>query len=167
LTSLKDDKSKIKQVIDSLSANGTTYIPAGLIWGWRVLSHEEPFSQGADDDEVNRWNVRKVIVLMTDGENTVSPYLKNDDSYRNHTDYDTGYANDITLEVCDNIKETNPVTGQPNAEIVTITFNVNSSTVKNLLKKCATLGSYDVKSGQLVSIFEQVAKQLTELHLSR
>ncbi len=167
LTSLKTDKQKIVQAIDNLTANGSTYIPAGLMWGWRVLSSAKPFTEGADEQDIKRWNVRKVIVLMTDGENTTSPYLDYQDSYSEHTGGDPDYANDITLEACDNIKEVNVATGRRNADIVTITFNVYSTTVKNLLKECATLGSYDVKSGQLVSIFDQVAEQLTELHLSR
>ena len=167
LTSLKTNRKKIKKKIKSLQASGTTYIPAGLVWGWRVLSGQEPFPQGADDETILEHNVRKVIVLMTDGENTVSPYLDNDEGYREHTGTDTDYANDMTLEVCNNIKETNPYTGRPNAEIVTITFNVNSKVIKNLLQKCSTLGAYDVKSGQLVKVFEQVANKLTELHISR
>jgi hypothetical protein len=167
LTALKTNKNKIIQKINALRAKGTTYIPAGLMWGWRVLSHNAPFTQGADDATIKRWNVRKVIVLMTDGANTVSPYLRNSRTYREHTGHDTNYANSMTLEACNNIKAINPATGQPNAEIVTITFNVRSAVIKNLLRKCSSLGSYDVKSGQLVSVFEQVAKQLAELHLSR
>jgi hypothetical protein len=46
---------------------GGTNQAEGLAWGWRVLSPGVPFTEGRDpavDD------VRKVLVLMTDGENT-------------------------------------------------------------------------------------------------
>lgn len=169
LTSLKEDKEKIIWTIDSLQADGTTYIPAGLIWGWRVLSPTAPFTEGAQDDTTVEQNVRKVIVLMTDGENTVSPYVDDDEeeAYREHTGSDIGLANDLTLEVCNRIKEINPATGRPHAEIITVTFDVSSSTVKNLLAKCSTLGTYDAQSGQLVETFSQITQQLAELHLSR
>ena len=167
LTSVKTSKATIKRKISSLNADGWTYIPSGLMWGWRVLSSQEPFTQGADDATVNDKNVRKVIVLMTDGENTRAPDTRTGRSYRDHTSGNASYANQITRELCENIKRLNPVTGRPHAEIVTITFDVNSPTIKKLLKDCSTLGSFDVKSGQLTKIFEQVARQLVELHLSQ
>jgi len=44
---------------------GGTNQAEGLAWGWRVLSPAPPFTEGAPYDDV-----RKVIVLMSDGENT-------------------------------------------------------------------------------------------------
>ena len=38
-------------------------------WGWRVLSPTPPFTEG-EPFNAARDNVRKVIVLMSDGENT-------------------------------------------------------------------------------------------------
>ena len=45
---------------------GGTNQAEGLAWGWRVLSPTAPFTEGAPYGD----NVRKVIVLMSDGENT-------------------------------------------------------------------------------------------------
>ncbi len=45
---------------------GGTNQAEGLAWGWRVLSPTAPFTEG----EAYGPNVRKVIVLMSDGENT-------------------------------------------------------------------------------------------------
>ncbi|UPT63774.1 MAG: VWA domain-containing protein [Hyphomonadaceae bacterium JAD_PAG50586_4] len=48
---------------------GGTNQAEGLAWGWRVLSPTAPFTEGRPyDDEDDP--VRKVLVLMTDGENT-------------------------------------------------------------------------------------------------
>jgi Flp pilus assembly protein TadG len=49
------------------SFGGGTNQLEGLAWGWRVLSPTPPFTQGRDPASTP---VRKVIVLMTDGENT-------------------------------------------------------------------------------------------------
>lgn len=48
---------------------GGTNQVEGLAWGWRVLSPTAPFTQG-EAFNAARDNVRKVIVLMSDGENT-------------------------------------------------------------------------------------------------
>jgi len=167
LKSVKTQKTALQREIDKLSANGWTYIPAGLVWGWRVLSPQAPFTEGADDNEVQKYNVQKIIVLMTDGENTRAPDRRSSRAYKDHGSGSTSYANDLTRRLCKNITAINPVTGRRNAEIVTITFDVRSSTVKKLLRDCSTLGSYDVGTGQLEKIFEDIATQLVELHLSR
>lgn len=58
-------------VLDAIAAmehwsGGGTNQSEGLAWGWRVLSPTAPFTQGAPYGP----DVRKVIVLMSDGENT-------------------------------------------------------------------------------------------------
>ena len=161
LTEVDDaGQALLKNRIDALSANGWTYIPAGLAWGWRVLSHKAPFTQGATDQDVKEKSVRRIVILMTDGANTRSP------TYPKHGGWNTGLANNLTTEVCDKIKATNPATGKRHADIITITFQVNNTTIKNLLKTCATMGSYDVGSGGLSSVFNNIAQQLVKLHLS-
>ena len=62
-------KSTVDTAIDALVAKGNTVIPAGLLWGWRVLSSTEPFTEGAAYSD-EKWV--KAIVLLTDGENDVS-----------------------------------------------------------------------------------------------
>ena len=166
LMTLKDNKDTLISKIRSLNADGYTYIPVGLVWGWRVLSHKAPFTEGASDSEVKSKNVRKVIVLMTDGINTRSPSTKSNRLYRDHRGQDTSYANQLLSELCGNIKATNPATGRPNAEIITVTFDVSDPTIKGLLRQCSTLGSYDAKSGQLEKVFERIADDLVELHLT-
>lgn len=50
-------------------SGGGTNQAEGLAWGWRVLSPTAPFTEG-EAFNADRDNVRKVIVLMSDGENT-------------------------------------------------------------------------------------------------
>lgn len=50
-------------------SGGGTNQAEGLAWGWRVLSPTPPFTEG-EPFNAARDNVRKVIVLMSDGENT-------------------------------------------------------------------------------------------------
>lgn len=65
---------------------GGTNQAEGLAWGWRVLSPTAPFTEG-EPFNAARDNVRKVIVLMSDGENTnvgSDPVMATDYSAYNH-----------------------------------------------------------------------------------
>ncbi len=168
LKSLKRERALLERKIDELSPGGWTYIPAGLTWGWRVLSSKAPFSEGANDDRVVKDNVRKVIVLMTDGANSRAPSQRSKIyPYSEHASSSRSYADDLTREACANIAKVNPRTGRRNADIITITFDIRNANTKKLMKDCSTLGSYDAGSGQLVAQFEDIANKLVELHLSR
>ncbi len=167
LVSLKRGKAQLLRQINSLRTDGWTYIPAGLMWGWRVLSRQAPFDEGLSDRKVVEKNGRKIIILMTDGANTRAPDRRAGKAYREHSSSDVGYANRLTREACGRITAINPATGRRHAEIITITFNVKDATIKRLLRDCATMGSYDVGSGQLVQVFEGLARKMVEVHLTR
>ena len=125
-----------------------------------MLSGKAPYTEGSDDETVKTKAVRRIIILMTDGENTRSP------NYPWHDGWAQSQSDKLTKDLCENIKKVNPITGKRNADIITITFDVNSTTVKNLMKNCATLGSYDVKSGGLTQTFRQIADELASIYLS-
>ncbi len=151
----------LKGRINALNANGYTYIPAGLSWAARLLSPQAPFSEGASYADVKKENVRKVIVLMTDGVNTRSA------SYPDHSGSSRSKADSITRELCTAIKRKHPLTGKPIADIITVTFDVRDSNVKKLLADCASLGSFDARRGGLEDVFRAIGKKLTRLHLSK
>ena len=63
---LTSDKAAVKSLIGSLQAKGGTNVLEGVMWGWRVLSPEAPFTEGkAYNDPDND----KFLIVMTDGEN--------------------------------------------------------------------------------------------------
>jgi hypothetical protein len=64
---LTKDKNVVAGVINTILTNGETYIPSGLMWGWRALSPIEPLTEGVAYSDTS---VQKVIVLMSDGDNT-------------------------------------------------------------------------------------------------
>jgi Flp pilus assembly protein TadG len=57
-------------IIEKGSHKAKTYIPGGMIWGLHTLAPSGPFGDGLAYDEENL-RPRKVVVLMTDGENTL------------------------------------------------------------------------------------------------
>ena len=58
----------IKSKISGLYASGNTLSNIGMVWGYRVLSPEAPFREAASWTDVT---VKKVAILMTDGDNNI------------------------------------------------------------------------------------------------
>jgi Flp pilus assembly protein TadG len=90
LTPLTADKSVVMAAINGMVMNGETYIPAGLMWGWNLLSHDPPFT------EARAKGVRKAMVLMTDGANTRSNF-----AFGYHEGTNVATAVDSMLTLCD------------------------------------------------------------------
>ena len=59
-------KTKLGQMI----ADGNTNVAMGLAWGWHTLSKNAPFADGVDATTTAGHKTTKVIVLLTDGDNT-------------------------------------------------------------------------------------------------
>jgi Flp pilus assembly protein TadG len=75
-------------------SGGGTNQAEGLAWGWRVLSPGAPFTEGVAFNGAHD-NVRKVIVLMSDGENTNvgdDPVMSSDYSAYHHLGLWADYA---------------------------------------------------------------------------
>lgn len=70
ITPLTNSKTTILSAITEMAPQGYTNIHQGAIWGYHMLSSTAPLTeaQGYDTSTV------KVIILMTDGENTVNGY---------------------------------------------------------------------------------------------
>ncbi len=94
LTTLTPSRTQVLAAIDALSADGFTYIPAGLTWGWATLTTDVPFSEPVNPNR----KLKRHLVLMTDGENTRSP------SYPHHDWTDTATSDNLMSELCINIK---------------------------------------------------------------
>lgn len=177
ITALTSTKSTVETAISALQANGNTVLPAGLLWGWRVISPGVPFTEGADYSDT-KWV--KAIVLLTDGENDVS---EGSNGYDKSTYNAFGYAKnghlgstsgsnaDATLDtytttVCNNIKNANP--SNP-IQIYTIGLGVTSAS-QSLLQGCATKPDmfYNApNSDQLAGIFSDIAQGLSDLRIAQ
>ncbi len=60
------DPTTVINSINSMQAEGGTNIQTGAVWGFRVLSPSEPFTQGSAYGGATS----KIMIVMTDGENT-------------------------------------------------------------------------------------------------
>jgi hypothetical protein len=60
-------------MVDTMNPAGMTNVTIGMMWGWHALSPTEPFTQG----QVDRPDVDKVMILLTDGLNTANRFTTN------------------------------------------------------------------------------------------
>ena len=164
--------------INALVADGNTVIPAGLLWGWRVLSPTVPFTQGAPYDD-EKWI--KALVLLTDGENMVSGgsngfneavynafgYAKNGHLGNKNGSEAEANLNDKMKQVCQAIsKPAAPTT----RSLSTRSASKSATTTQNLLKNCATKPDMyynSPTSEQLATVFADIAQGLSELRIAQ
>lgn len=150
---LSSNKSAILSKINGLSATGNTYIPVGAMWGWAALSEGHPFNETTDPQR----DTKRYLVLMTDGENTISP------TYPYHNSGSSSTANTLTTEVCANIKASG-------IQVFSIAFQVTNATVKSLLTNCASSTDrfYDATNSNLLAdAFDAIGRQMTNLRLAK
>ncbi len=150
LIRLGNDPTALGAAIDALTPNGETYIAPGLLWGWRLLSPNPPFSDG-----LAIGSAKKILVLMTDGANTHSA------SYPDHNNTDVTASNSKLVNVCTAVKAAG-------VTLYTIAFQVTNSTIQNVLSQCATGVPYYYNAqtnADLQAAFSSIGAQLTNLRL--
>jgi Flp pilus assembly protein TadG len=159
ISPLTNDADALKTEIDNLVAVGDTYIPAGLMWGWATLSNDAPFEEArAYGEEVDGLPVRKIMVLMTDGANTLYP------TYPYHETEISGVQADALMDqICTNVKSNG-------IEIYTVAFEVAEEDTKDRLRACASSLTkfFDAPTPEaLGDAFKNIAKGFTPLRLAR
>ncbi len=160
LTPLISSPTELKNSINTMGANGFTYGNYGMVWGGRVISPEFPFEEGVAWDN-QYW--RKVIVMMTDGINTMNQWYSAYGPTQTHN-ITAGDLNTRFTEVCNDLKSKGVI-------IYTITFysGVSEST-KDLYRQCATSEDYfhDAPDQEdLIDAFEKISRELSNLHIKK
>ncbi len=167
ITALQSDKSDTIDAINELTnPKGTTNIPGGLAWGWRVLMPDAPFTEAEVDPPGRR---TQAIVLLTDGEN----YGGSGDGYKTvfgygsaaqGTEEDPG-ADDRLRQVANAIKAEGVL-------IYAIQFANAGTDLQTLMKQVASgeeapFYQYAPDSDALKQVFKEVANDLSQLRISR
>lgn len=162
ITPLGNVKQTIVDAIAELvSPTGSTNIPQGLGWAWRVLRPEAPFTEAVLDPDYER---TQAIVLLTDGEN----FAGSGDGYKTVFGQ-SSYGQpgmDARLELlADNIKADGVV-------LYVIQFANAGTGLQELLKGVASgpdspFYHYAPDAAALTQVFREVASHLSELRLSK
>ena len=157
---LTSDEDFLIDAADNMTASGATLGNFGMAWGYRVISPAEPFIEGAEYDD-DQWD--KVVLIMTDGVNTMSNVYS---AYGKSNEHDVD-ANDLDerfTETCNNMKADNIL-------LYAVTFDdgVDDDT-KDLFRDCATtVANYHDAPTQedLEEVFEQIARELSNLYIKQ
>jgi Flp pilus assembly protein TadG len=185
-TRMHDAIGKMKPHNRSGGNSSGTNVAQGLVWGWSVLSPQEPYSQGvAYDDETTT----KVLVLLSDGRNQIVPNNEGwRDTYHQVTESDyTGYgylaagrlgSDDDYLvaeravdakvsRICESIKD-------KGIRLYTILFQVDFESTQDIFRDCASendegepLYYYVPDASTLETAFEAIGEDLTTLRVTR
>jgi Putative Flp pilus-assembly TadE/G-like len=167
---LTDDPVKVANHITSMWANDFTYIPEGVMWGWRVLTDQLPFQ--SNDAAAAGKELRKIMVLMTDGENQAMNDLPDAPTHHilSHQYHDAAYydsevlrANVVTREACENAKRNK-------IEMYVVSFGTDIGTAaKQMLEDCATDSSHyfdATNAKKLIEAFDTIAYRVSAIYLS-
>ena len=162
ITPLQNQKQVILDAVSALTRpRGTTNIPGGLGWAWRVLKPPAPFTEAVADPDYDR---EQAIVLLTDGEN----FGGSGDGYKATFGYGASARPDMNarlLALADDVKADGVV-------IYVIQFANSGTQLQTLLQTVASgPGSpyyYNAPDGDsLQQVFREVANHLSELRLSK
>ena len=156
------DKTTVLAALDEFDADEDTYIPSGLFWGQALISPEAPFTEGRSYSDISNEGGVKAIVLMTDGDNTLSPDF--DPGDRGEHDHDDVHqANSFTIELCDEIKSHGVI-------LYTIAFEITDSATLGMVEDCATNPSAYFgadNATELSDAFGLIGNNLVELALTK
>lgn len=180
---LTNDRTRVVNTIAGLTHwnGGGTINSEGLMWGWRVLSPEAPFTSGRP------WGqVPKIIVWMSDGQNLLSINGDRDsDTKSDYTAYgylragrfgserfdrSTDFLNERQQEACRNIKAVRAPNGDPAITLYTILFREREATAQRLMRDCASTGRHYFEAIDIAALdraFAAIAEDILKLRLTR
>jgi Flp pilus assembly protein TadG len=174
ISRLSEDWTALKAKVDSMTAVGDTNIGMGLMWGWHLISPNAPF---ADGSAYGTPKLQKIVVLMTDGENTNGDTSSNDDSvyagvgyiWQNRLGVTGGTAGQRRAAMdgrlatlCANMKAQGII-------LYTVRVEVSNGT-STVLQNCASTSDkfYDVQNAsQLTAVFDAIAGSIQNLRIMR
>jgi hypothetical protein len=163
---LTDDLTQVKASIDNLVAEGNTYIPAGLLWGWNILDDSKPFDEALSKGKRAKLGGKRVVVLITDGmltQQVTEASLPGNEVCGSKgfppCDKSTAYLKNL----CQSVKA-------DQIQIYTIAFQIEDLATKQMLADCADVPemAFDASNGdELKAAFATIARKLSALHLTQ
>lgn len=181
---LSSDKVALRGQIDAMQAAGTSAGHVGIAWGWYTLSpnwatvwpswsRPEFYSQTKALNSYGQPKLKKIAILMTDGEyNTAycNGIISQDSTYGSGDPLDhincnapNGSSYTQSLALCSSMKAAN-------VEIFTVGFQVvDNQRARDVISKCATDSSHSYvadSADALKATFRDIALKVSVLRLT-
>ena len=144
MMALSSDWTTLNAKIDAMNPSGNTNVTIGMQMAWQTLTATAPFNAPAVSTELD-----KVIILLTDGQNTQNRWTSS-----------TTSIDSRTQKVCENAKTAN-------IKVYTVRVIDGNAT---LLQNCATKPDmyFNVQqAGQLDNVFSAIAQNLANLRIAK
>lgn len=173
LMRLTQDYDALRDRVDDMTAVGDTIILTGLMWGWHVLSPNAPFYDGAT---YNNPCYKKIIILMTDGQNANAVANNNNQSYYSGIGYiwqnriGTTSNNATTRRNTLDSKLSQACTNAKAAGITIYTVRLETPGDATVMRNCASERDYfyDVDDSEdLEDAFRQIANSIQNLRITQ
>lgn len=150
---LTSDKTVLKDRITNFTASGSTAGHLGTAWAWYMLSPDWSgvFSGTAAPKAYNTPKLRKIAVLMTDGE------------YNLYYSSGQGDSTAQARSLCANMKAAG-------IEVFTVGFMLDTDVSKETMRQCAstTENAFLADNGQqLYDAFRAIAYKVVPIHLKK
>jgi len=142
---LTSDLDTVRARVEAMTAAGNTNVTIGVAWGMAALSQRAPLTESLPPDETD---LRRIMVVLTDGENTENRWTQN-----------TRSIDDRTRLACDSAKASG---------MLVFTIRVLEGN-QDLLEDCASERAYyfnvtDVDD--LLPAFEGIARTISRLRVA-
>jgi Flp pilus assembly protein TadG len=145
--------SSLKSTINAMTPSGGTDQPVGLVWAWQTLQPSSPMNAPAEDPN---YTYKKVIILLSDGLNTMDRWYGNGYSWSSDVDGRQGL-------LCTHIKNAG-------VTIYTIQVNTGGDPTSAILQSCASDPSNFfmlTSASQVISTFNSIGTSLSKLRVAR
>ncbi|MCA1297728.1 TadE/TadG family type IV pilus assembly protein [Stappia indica] len=178
VTDLTDNETTIYTGLRNMKATGNTNIQQGTVWGWRMLTPGAPFTSGREKDETSDNEHVRILIVMTDGQNTyTNQYTFNQtrpEAYGYGAEQRLGRGVDRSWEIQQKMDERTALTCEnakaDGVSIYTVAFQISDRDTVKMMRNCATSPNmaFEAKSNNdLVEAFERIADEISKLRLAR
>ena len=143
---LTSDLNSLSTALRAMTPVSMTNIALGAEMGWHMLTSEPPFSEATNDKDA-----RKILILLTDGVQTIAATGPSGE-------VSTLAADQTTAELCQNAKAAK-------VQVFTIAYDIEDPRVRGLLAGCAsdTASYHEPKeAGDISAVFQAIFDQIAQ-----
>ncbi|MCB1505058.1 MAG: hypothetical protein KDJ47_08790 [Hyphomicrobiaceae bacterium] len=175
LLPLTNDADRVEDKLKSMVASGGSNVAEGILWGYRVLSPQEPFTGGGPfDDEHDKY-----MIILARGANWIEAYKDN----LNHSIYTPwGYGvNDrlnpqahtqqsLTNAMDEKTHSACRIAAEKGVKVYTIGYKVTDPQMRSMLQYCAVHPKMFFEANSLDEVRDHmstIASRITKLHLTQ
>ena len=176
VTALTSSKPNILSAIGGMQAVGYTHINLGAAWGWRMLSPRWRGLWGGEMNtqnlplDYNTQNMNKAVIIMTDGDNTMSNNSHTAYGYLFEGILGTTSSSSAKVELDNRLLQVCSAMKQNNIIVYTVSFGSVSGSSQTMMRNCASQPDYyfnSPSSGDLQQAFRAIGDSLASLRVSR